>query len=178
MASPRSLRDNDACDPPAPPPPPPMPRRFFDTPSTCEQPARATKNREHSSQRRISLITMTNRNGDPPTRDAPRRSGEARGGRAGGAAHGRRRRGAGGTSRTWARRWRGSGGARGRRRARRRTPLLLLRVRGREKILSCVSARFLPSEGGELLPYPLFPLRIGSLKCGPREMMRNAYIYI
>lgn len=33
-ASPRSLRDDDACDPPEPAPPP-MPRRFFDTPSTC-----------------------------------------------------------------------------------------------------------------------------------------------
>jgi len=35
-ASPLSLRGDDACDPAAPLAPPPMPRRFFDTPSTCE----------------------------------------------------------------------------------------------------------------------------------------------
>jgi hypothetical protein len=153
-ASPLSLRDDDACDPAAPPAPPPMPRRFFDTPSTCEHGAPQPDNS------RISVSAAPSTEAHPalargrqaklaPTRNAPHRSAGARAAlAAAGAARGRRRRGGGGggTSRR-PRRWRGRGGAPGRRGARQRTPFAAARdARG---LIWAVS---LPSGGsGELL---------------------------
>ena len=143
-ASPLSLRDDDGCDPPAPPPlPPPMLRRFFDTPSTCAHghptptgntgakfqsaphlPEKEKHNWQSHRARRARATDKVVRH------KVPRRSAGARAGpAAAGAARARRRRGRGGgrTSRRprpWTRLWRGRGGAPGRPRARRRTPLL------------------------------------------------------
>ena len=127
-ASPLSLRGDDACDPAAPLAPPPMPRRFFDTPSTCEHGAPQPDNSRIS----VSAAPSTEAHPMPargrqaklaPTRNAPHRSAGARVAlAAAGAARGRRRRGGSRRTWPWMRRWRGRGGAPGKRGARRRTP--------------------------------------------------------
>lgn len=143
--SPLSLREDDGCNPLAPTlPPPPMPRHFFDTPSTCAHGhPTATATAEKVSVRTAVLPEKEKpswqsrrahraRATDKGVTHVPHRSAGARAGpAAAGAARGRRRRGGGGTSRRpWTRWWRGRGGAPGRRRARRRTPLVLrLRLR-------------------------------------------------